>query len=100
MLAWAPKPVSSHVRAARRKGLVNTRAKHLPRSCSPSFVGVALAAVGQRQIGQSGVLARETPRGLTVPCEVNDGKCFIHDFVSLQRAQLRLAVTVDRQGQR
>src|SRR5229473_125231 len=66
----------------------------------PKLVGVALAAVGQRQIGQSGVLARETPRGLTVPCEVNDGKCFTHDFVSLQRAQLRLAVTVDRQGQR
>ena len=34
---------------------------------------VALAAIGQRQIGESGVLARETPCGLAVPREVNDG---------------------------
>src|SRR5262249_44519045 len=40
--------------------------------------GVALAALSQRQIGQSCVLSRETPRGLTVPGQVNDGKHFAH----------------------
>src|SRR5262245_20367107 len=43
--------------------------------------GVALAALGQRQIGQSCVLAREAPRGLTVPGQVNDGKRFAHGFL-------------------
>jgi hypothetical protein len=26
------------------------------------------------------VLSRDTPRGLTVPREINDGQCFAHDF--------------------
>ena len=37
---------------------------------------VALAAIGQRQIGKPGVLARQTPCSLTVPREVNDGQRF------------------------
>jgi hypothetical protein len=32
------------------------------------LTSVALAAVRERQVGKSGVLARETPRSLTVPC--------------------------------
>ena len=43
---------------------------------------VALTALGQRQIGKASVLTRDTPRGLTVPCEKNDGQCFAHDFSS------------------
>ena len=36
--------------------------------------GVPFAALGQRQIGQPGVLAREAPRGFAVPGQVNDRK--------------------------
>src|SRR5262245_7547393 len=43
--------------------------------------GVALAALGQRQIGQACMLAREAPRGLTVPGQVNDGNRFAHAFL-------------------
>jgi hypothetical protein len=32
------------------------------------LTSIALAAVGEREVGKSGVLARETPRSLTVPC--------------------------------
>src|SRR5580692_9860683 len=41
---------------------------------------VALAAVGQRQIGKASVLSRDTPRGLAMPGEINDGQYFAHDF--------------------
>src|SRR5262249_29709332 len=41
--------------------------------------GVALAAPGQRDVGQAGVLAGEGPRGLAVPGQVDGRKRFAHD---------------------
>jgi hypothetical protein len=57
----------------------------------PELTGVVLAAVGEWQIGKSGVLARETPGTLTVPCEVNNWPRFTHDFVSFKCVVVRMA---------
>src|SRR6267143_673002 len=40
--------------------------------------GIALATLGQRQIGDACVLAGQTPGRFTVPGQVNDGKFFAH----------------------
>src|SRR5262249_37580207 len=45
--------------------------------------GIALATFGERQIGQSRVLARERPRGFSVSGQVNDGKLVAHDLLFL-----------------
>jgi hypothetical protein len=44
----------------------------------PEPARVLLAALGQRQVGQSRVLAREAPRGLAVPDQMKYRKRFAH----------------------
>jgi hypothetical protein len=48
----------------------------------PELAGVALALVGEREIGQPGMLTRESPCGLTVSCEVNDWQRLTHGNAS------------------
>src|SRR4030095_14916531 len=48
----------------------------------PELAGVALAALGQRQVGQSRVLAREAPSRLAMPSQVNDRQLFTHALVT------------------
>ena len=50
----------------------------------PDLTCGALAMVGEREIGQPGVLARESPCSLTVSCEVNDRQRFTHGIPFLQ----------------
>src|SRR5262249_60485952 len=38
----------------------------------PKTAGVALATLGQRQIGESRMLARQAPGSLAMPCQVNN----------------------------
>src|SRR5262249_51800995 len=45
----------------------------------PEPDGVALAAAGQGDVGQAGVLAGEGPRGLAVPGQVDGRERFAHD---------------------
>src|SRR5262249_27897298 len=48
----------------------------------PELAGVTLAALGQRQVGQSRMLAREAPGRLAVPGQVNDPQLFTHDLTT------------------
>jgi hypothetical protein len=61
--------------------------KHLGESYSPQpFLEparIAFATFCQRQVRKSRVLARERPRGLSVPGKVNDRKHFVHQFTPL-----------------
>src|SRR5262245_9156692 len=45
--------------------------------------GVALATLGQRQIGESSMLARQAPGSLAMSCQVNNGQRLAHDVVLL-----------------
>src|SRR5262249_45162531 len=48
----------------------------------PELVGVALAALGQRQVGQSRMLACEAPGRLAVPGQANNLQLFTHDLAT------------------
>ena len=76
--ATAPKPASSHVRFARCSGLVSTSAKRHAAQALAERARVGLAALGQRQVGEAGMLAGQAPGGLAVAGEVDDGQGVAH----------------------
>src|SRR5262245_13593467 len=48
----------------------------------PELTGVAFAALGQWQVGQPRMLAREAPGRLTVPGQINDRQLFTHNLAT------------------
>src|SRR5438093_13678416 len=52
---------------------------------SPKPAGVAFATLGQRQIGQFRMLAREAPGGLAMPRQIKRRKNFAHAATSADR---------------
>src|SRR5262249_32487209 len=45
----------------------------------PQAAGIALAALGERDVGQAGVLAVDSPRRLAVAGQVDDRQALTHD---------------------
>src|SRR6266851_1892937 len=59
--------------------------KGQPAQPLPEGPGVVFSALGQGQIGSAGMLARQAPRGLAVPGQIDDRKRFSHDLLPLCR---------------
>src|SRR5262249_37107965 len=74
------------------------RGERQPFQALAEAAGVALAALGQRQVGPPRMLAREAPDGFAVPGQVNDGKWLIHDSVPFAGVGYRTAISLASSG--